>query len=57
MTPDTKAKLLFTKRDKILRQLAEIDQQLVCLRLEYMSREGIRGLRPENFRAAIKRTS
>lgn len=48
------ARRLYAKRDRLERELAEIDAQLLKLRSEYMKQESTCGLRPEAFRRAVE---
>jgi hypothetical protein len=54
-TTTQEAKTLFAERDQLTRRIAEIDRELVNLRLVYMQEERMCGLRPESFRAEINR--
>lgn len=53
-TIEQQARRLYTKRDRLERELAEIDAQLLKLRFEYMKQESTCGLRPEAFRRAVE---
>lgn len=51
------SKALFAERDAVTQRLAEIDRQLVQLRLDFMRKEGLCGLNPHTFRSEINRKS
>lgn len=50
----TEARKLYAKRDKIARQLAEIDQQLNRLRTRYMAETSTFGIHPAAFRREVE---
>ncbi len=51
------ARKLYTRRDKIARELAEIDQQLNRLRADYMRETNIYGIHPLGFRREVEMTN
>lgn len=53
-TLERQANRLYTKRDKLERELAEIDAQLAKLRSQYMAETSTYGLHPAAFRRAVE---
>lgn len=53
-TISKEARRLYAKRDRIQRELAEIDAQLLKLRSEYMREQNTYGLHPTAFRREIE---
>lgn len=49
------ARKLYARRDKIARELAEIDAQLNRLRSTYMAETNTYGIHPTSFRREIER--
>lgn len=48
-----KAANLFTRRDTLLRKLAEVDAELASLRSGYMRETRTYGIHPEQFRREV----
>ena len=48
------ARELYARRDKVARELAEIDAQLNRLRSTYMAETNTYGIHPANFRRAVE---
>ena len=48
------ARRLYAKRDRLERELAAIDAQLLKLRSEYMRQENTYGLHPTAFRREVE---
>lgn len=51
------ARKLYNRRDKIARELAEIDQQLNRLRADYMRENTTFGIHPTAFRRVVETTN
>lgn len=54
MISATEARRLFAKRDKLVDELARIDEQLNALRSQYMRESNTYGLHPAAFRREVE---
>ena len=48
------ARRLYARRDKLERQLRDVDARLKLLRREYMADTGVYGIHPTAFRHAVE---
>jgi hypothetical protein len=57
MSISQEATELYTRRDQIVAELAQIDARLKKLRAQYMIENKTCGLHPESFRRAVERVA
>ena len=53
MSAAPEARRLFTRRDRLEREIAEIDRRLAELRSDYMREHSVYGLHPTAFRREV----